>query len=134
MQRIVLKKVEKYFESFQFTLVMIYHKDLSINEIHKRLSKRYKELVAYSEYGPSPGALFIRDGRTMYLLLNKDSSVGIIAHECNHIAFAAFDEADTEHTHDTDEVFCYLSQHIFEFALATVISKFGNSVKNLLVF
>ena len=134
MQRIVLKKAEKYFESFQFTLVVYYHKDLSINEIYKRFCRRHPDLAEYSEFGPNPGALFIPSGRESYLIINKLSSVGILAHEANHIALEAFEIADTQHTQETDEVFCHLSQHIFEFLMSTTISKFGNSIKNLLVF
>lgn len=134
MQRVILKKVEKYFDSFQFTLTVYYHKDLSINDIYKRFCKRHPDLSEYNEFGESPGALFIPSGRDCHLIINKDSTIGILAHESNHIALQIFSEASTAHTEETDEVFCHLSQHIFEFILSTVLYKFGNPIKNLLLF
>jgi hypothetical protein len=136
MQRVFIKRVEKYFDSFQFTLIIHYHKDLEINEIFKRMCKNNPDLKEYYCSAIEPGALVIplMNENAAHLIINGATTIGMLAHESNHIALDAFQKTGTSHTEETDEVFCYLSQHIFEFILQTVLYKFQNPIKNILLF
>lgn len=135
MQRVVLKKVTKYFESINHNLVIYYHKDLSINDIYNRVIKREDKLKVFdSETNDDEAALTLVVDSTSFLIINSNTNLGAIHHETNHIIMAAFDFMGSFHTEQTDELYAYHSQHIFEFILKTVTTKFGVSIKKLLDF
>lgn len=137
MPRVVLKRVSKYFDALQCTLIVYFHDELSLTEVCERVTKRLPCLKNYdisADEGDGAVTVTVNDQRTAYLLINKRITVGILHHESIHITTHSFSLTGSSHSDETDELYAYHSQLVFEFLLQTVMEKFKVPKEDLLVF
>lgn len=136
--RVILRKVEKYFDSLQYNLTLYYHKQLRINEIYNKVLKKHPHLkeLFNEPFTTDPAALImpVDEERRTYLLVNSTTTIGQIQHESNHIAMHSFLITGSSHTEETDELYAYHSQLIFEFILQTMLYKLNVPIKDILLF
>ena len=138
MPRVVLRKVDKIFEATGYHLFIYYHKDLTVKEIYNKVIQVDKNLkgkgfepetqdcnVAYT---------LTNNSGVSILIVNSKTDLAQIHHECVHVTMEMFEYVGAEHTEETDELFAYYSQHVFEFVVRTLMTKFDVPVKNLLSF
>jgi hypothetical protein len=137
MERVVLKRIEKYFESSKYTLVIYYHKDLSIKDIYNRVIKKEKEYLQGNEpetKDRNEALVCPHEDGIAFLIINSKTPLGVILHETIHIASAIFEFIGASHSEGTDELYAYHAQHIFEYIVATMVEKLCITPRNLLTF
>jgi hypothetical protein len=133
MQRV--KRIGKYFESLNYTLVIYYHKDMSIKDIYNKMIEKEEGLEEVEEETEdSDEASVVSNHGVSYLALNSKTRIGTILHEVVHIMTSMYEFVGAIHSETTDELYAYQAQHVFEFILKTLIEKFGVPSDNLLVF
>lgn len=136
MPRVFVKTVTQYLEALKYHLVIYYHKDLSIKDIYNRMIEREEGLEKYEPATEdTDDSLVIVDTKgTAYLVINSQTSSGVILHEVIHIMTAIFEFIGSQHTEETDELYAYNAQYIYEFIVKTMINKWKVSPQNLLNF
>ena len=137
MPRIALRRIEKCFEAHRYTLVIYYHKDMSIRDIYNKVIKKEKRLKNFpiETDDRDESAVITHDDGISYLILNSKVPIGTLLHEIIHITTAMFDFIGAEHQEGNDELYAYQCQHIFEFILLWILlDKLEVPTKNLLIF
>jgi hypothetical protein len=137
-ERKTIKKIVKNFTSLQYELVIYYHPELDLSEISKRASKKHPALKDFNidEITDNDGAVTIspEGERRIYLIINRNLPIGIAHHEAIHITTRAFQLSGSVHTEETDELYAFHSQEVFELLIQLMIKKFKVPIENMLVF
>lgn len=123
------------FQTYASSVTMYYSPTLPVAKIYEEIAKKYGIPGGNSINESGDGALTITlpSIRKIFIILDKDSDVATLHHECIHAASSLFSMIQTSHIDATEEVFAYLSETIFASSYRTLIGKMGANKKSFLL-
>lgn len=120
--------------TYKATVVLVYSAKLTVAQLCTEVYKMHSlpEEGPNNEGGDGAVTLVIPEERLIYMILDKNSDISMLHHECIHIATNLFYLIQTPHTQITDEVFAYLSDTIFTDCYKMLLSNFKIPRKSFL--
>lgn len=118
---------KSYFKILPFDLKVVDCKDNSIESCIQYLIRKgesYSDLTGMKDYEDRECIACVyntKSSTNIYLFVADDLPLDVLVHECIHITFAVFDIVGSNINEETEELFAYINQFIF------------NEVKDLIV-
>jgi len=120
--------------TYKAKVILVYSPKQNVTELCAQILKAHNlpDEGPNNDGGDGAVTITLSEDRLVYIVMDKNSDISMLHHECIHAATYLFYLIQTNHNQSTDEVFAYLSDTLFTECYKMLLGQFKIPKKSFL--